>query len=245
MTPLLQASGLSKSFGAVEALRNVSFDLFEGELVAMVGDNGAGKSTVAKILAGALRPDAGSLMVDGHPIEFGDPQASIELGINTVYQDLALVPNLDVTSNVFLGRELVRRYAGIRFLRTNAMRRATQEYLAELEVNIPSVSGRIVGSMSGGQRQAVAVARSAYWAKRLLILDEPTAALGVRESQAVLRLVRRLRDQGLAVLMISHILPHVMELADRALVMRHGEIVADLRGDIDTENLVSLIVGFA
>ena len=243
---ILSVHGLKKHFGTIDALQDVSFALSRGELVALVGDNGAGKSTLAKIVAGAIRPDEGEILVDDKPVTFSSPADAIAVGISTVYQDLALVPNLDVTSNIFLGRELVSKVAAISFLRKNAMQRAAADYLRQLEVNVPAVTGRVVGTMSGGQRQAVAIARSAYWARRLLILDEPTAALGVRESRAVLRLVRGLADQGIAVLMISHILPHVMELADRVLVMRHGQLVADLLGEnIETDQLISLIVGYS
>ena len=240
---VVSVRGLSKSFGSIDALRNVDLDIYAGELVAMVGDNGAGKSTFAKILSGTIKADSGVLQIGGRQVEFDSPQHALALGIHTVYQDLALVPTLDVTANLFLGRELT--VGPFRFLRSRAMVNRARSFLKDLEVNVPDVAGRVIASMSGGQRQAVAIARAAFWAERLLILDEPTAALGVREARAALSLVRRLRDRGLAVLMISHVLPHIVGLADRIVVLRHGEKVADLTGDVSSDRLISLIVGYA
>lgn len=239
---VVRASGLAKSYGAIDAVVDVDLEIRAGELVAMVGDNGAGKSTLAKMLAGAIQPDSGTIEVRGAPMSFSAPDDAMRAGIHTVYQDLALVSNMDVSANIFLGRELT--VTPLRIVRSAEMARRASGFLDELEVDVPQVHGRIVGTMSGGQRQAVAVARASYWATTLLIMDEPTAALGVREARAVLSLVRRLRDNGLAVLMISHILPHIMELADVVVVMRHGSKVAEIRGEVEAERLISLIVGY-
>lgn len=245
----LRARKLTKSYGPVTALQGVDFDINEGELVAVVGDNGAGKSTLIKILSGVVQPDSGELEVDGKPVHIRSPKEAAQLGIETVYQDLALAPNLDVAGNVFLGREpLVKSRLGRLFRvvdRRQMIQRVTEE-LKQLGVNIPAVHDLTVGTMSGGQRQAVAIARSAVWASRVLLMDEPTAALGVRESDAVLRLIQRIRQRGIAVVMISHILPHVIDLADRVVVMRQGAKVAELKNDehLTHDRLIGLIVGY-
>lgn len=245
--PILSARQLSKSFGPVRALHNVDFDIYEGELIAVVGDNGAGKSTLIKILSGVLHADSGEIRVDDKPVQIRSPKDSAQLGIETVYQDLALAPNLDVAGNVFLGREPVVKGIGRFFgvFDQQAMVQRVEQELRQLEVNVPGVHSLEVGTMSGGQRQAVAIARSAVWASRVLLMDEPTAALGVKESQAVLRLIQRIRQRGIADVMISHILPHVIDLADRIAVMRQGAKVAELKGDgISHDRLIALIVGY-
>ena len=245
--PLISMRGISKHFGMVRAVHEVDLDVGAAEVVAVVGDNGAGKSTLIKILAGAVPADTGEISVGGAPRRIHSPIDARKLGIETIYQDLALLPNLDVVSNLFLGREewarRPLRLLGVVSRRT--MREAARRHLAELQINIPYISGTPVGSLSGGQRQSVAIARAAAWASKLMIMDEPTAALGVAQSQAVLDLVRRIRERGTSVVIISHILPHVLELADRIVVMRHGEKVADVAAEgVSQDELIELIVGF-
>jgi ABC-type sugar transport system ATPase subunit len=244
--PVIAVTQAVKRFGGVVALDHVSLAVHAGEVVALLGDNGAGKSTLIKCLAGVHRPDAGTIEMDGHPVRIDAPATARALGIETVYQDLALFDNLDPAANFYAGRELagpawVPRW--LRVLRPREMRAATSAVLEELRVSVPA-GGATVGLMSGGQRQAVAVARAAAFASRVVILDEPTAALGARESRSVLDLIVRLRDQGKAVIVISHALDHVIEVADRAIVMRRGRVVGE---EVPTrENqprIVSLIVG--
>jgi len=242
---VLAASGLRKSYGAIVAVDGVDLQIRRGEVLAVVGDNGAGKSTVVKMLCGAVRPDAGEVMLEGERVSFAHPAAARAAGVETVFQDLALAPNRDVVENLFLGRELM--YGGalapLRLLNRVGMRRQALEQLRALEVNVPRPVGTAIGRMSGGQRQAVAIARAAFWASRVMFMDEPTAALGVRESSAVLRLVRRVADQGVSIVMVSHALPHVIELADRIIVLRHGRVVGERTSVSDVTELVSLIVG--
>ena len=245
--PFVQMRGMSKHYGMVRALHAVDLDVGHGEIVAVVGDNGAGKSTLIKILSGAVPPDSGEIHVDGALRRFHGPNDARKLGIETVYQDLALLPNLDVVSNLFLGRERMRpgalRWLGV--VSRRRMREEAREHLDELRIRIPAISGTPVGSLSGGQRQSVAIARAAAWASRLMIMDEPTAALGVAQSRAVLELARRVRDRGTSVVIISHILPHVLEIADRIVVMLHGEKVADMPASgVTQDQLIELIVGF-
>jgi simple sugar transport system ATP-binding protein len=244
-TPVLTGRNLSKYYGPVTALDSVSIEIYSGEILAIVGDNGAGKSTLVKMLSGAIIPDAGEIFIDGSPIRFDSPQAARQHGIETVYQDLALAPNRDVVQNLYLGREIC--YGGILkpfgFLSSRKMRRVAEQHLSQLEVGLPRISGLPIGHMSGGQRQCVAVARAAFWSSKVMFMDEPTAALGVRESEAVLRLIRRVAVSGTAVALISHAIPHVVALADRIVVLRHGRTAADLRGSVSVEDVVNLIVG--
>jgi D-xylose transport system ATP-binding protein len=245
-TPMLAVTDAVKRFGGVVALDHVSIAVNAGEVLALLGDNGAGKSTLIKCLAGVHRLDAGSIEVDGVPVRIDSPGNAQALGIETVYQDLALFDNLDPAANFYAGREIagpawLPRW--LRLMRPRQMRSATNAVLDELRVTLPAAAVS-VGLMSGGQRQAVAVARAAAFASRIVVLDEPTAALGARESRSVLDLIVRLRDQGKAVIVISHALDHVIEVADRAVVMRRGRVVGE---EIPTrENqprIVSLIVG--
>ncbi len=246
---VLEARGLSKSYGPIEALKDVDLVVRRGTLTAIVGDNGAGKTTLMKILSGALRRDHGEVVLRGEPRHFASPLQARQAGIETVYQDLALAPNLDAVANIFLGRELMWHMFGIPFplfrvLDRRKMRRLAMAEIERLDVKIPRLTGVPVGQMSGGQRQAVAIARAAYWASDVLLMDEPTAALGVAESRAVLALVRKVLDDGMAVVMISHVMPHVIELADDVVVLRHGLKMADLPAEgLRTQDVVQLIVG--
>jgi ABC-type sugar transport system ATPase subunit len=242
---VLEGVGLRKRYGTITAVDDVDIAIRAGEITAIVGDNGAGKSTLVKMLCGAVRPDAGEVRVAGEQVAMRNPLVARERGIEVVFQDLALAPNRDVVANLFLGRETTRSgvWTPFGFLDRRAMRRRAREQLASLEVNVPRLTGVPIAHLSGGQRRAVAVARAAFWAERAMLMDEPTAALGVRESAQVLKLARSIADRGLAVVLISHILPHVMELADRVVVMRHGRKVAELTEDISSERLVRLIVG--
>jgi fructose transport system ATP-binding protein len=226
--PILEAHGLVKHFGHVVALDGADFELYPGEIVAIIGDNGAGKSTLIKSLSGALQPDDGEIRLDGERVRFRSPGDARRAGIETVYQDLAVAPSLDIASNIFLGREARWRGPlglGLRLLDKRRMRREAAQHFAELQIGVQSIS-QPVENLSGGQRQGVAVARAAKWARRLAIMDEPTAALGVRETRQVLDLIQRVRERGLPVIIISHDMPHVFELADRILIMRLGKRVA-------------------
>ena len=235
-----------KRFGGVTALDDVSIEVHRGEVLALLGDNGAGKSTLIKCLTGVHRLDAGTIEMDGEAVRIDSPAAARAQGIETVYQDLALFDNLDPAANFYAGREIASPSwlpSWLRVMRPGAMQAETDALLERLQVRLPA--GRVsVGLMSGGQRQAVAVARAAAFASRVVILDEPTAALGARESRSVLDLIVRLRAAGQAVVVISHALDHVIEVADRALVMRRGRVVGE---EVPTrENqprIVSLIVG--
>nr|WP_264065894.1 ATP-binding cassette domain-containing protein [Mycolicibacterium komossense]MCV7225140.1 sugar ABC transporter ATP-binding protein [Mycolicibacterium komossense] len=234
-----EARGLTKRFGAIVACEDISIEFRRGEITAIIGDNGAGKSTLIKMLTGATRPDEGTLMLKGAEVKFSSPLDARLQGVEGVYQELALAPNLDVTSNVFLGRELSKW--GV--LDSRRMAQRARAEVATLNINLPGVSGIPIGSMSGGQRQCVAIARSAYWAKDIMLLDEPTAALGLRESQAVLDLIKQIRSRGLAVGIISHDLPHVAEIADRVVVLRHGRKVAELAHQkLTVPQLMDLII---
>jgi fructose transport system ATP-binding protein len=226
--PILEAQGLVKRYGQVVALNGADFELYPDEILAIIGDNGAGKSTLIKALSGALRPDDGEIRLDGKPVHFRSPRDARRAGIETVYQDLAVAPALDIASNIFLGRESRRRGPlglALRILDKRAMRREAARHFADLKIGVQSMA-QPVENLSGGQRQGVAVARAAKWAQRLAIMDEPTAALGVKETRQVLDLIRRVRDRGLPVILISHDMPHVFELADRIQIMRLGRRVA-------------------
>jgi fructose transport system ATP-binding protein len=226
--PVFQARGIVKRFGHVTALSGADFDLYPDEVLAVIGDNGAGKSTLIKVLSGAYLPDEGTIRLDGEEVHFRTPLDARRAGIETVYQDLAVAPALDIASNLFLGRELRRRGplgTGLRMLDKRGMRRQAGEALAELKIGVQSLRVA-VENLSGGQRQGVAVARAAAWGRRVLIMDEPTAALGVKETGQVVDLIKRVRERGLPVILISHDMPHVFELADRIHIMRLGKRVA-------------------
>ena len=244
--PMLSVRSGTKRFGGVLALDEVDVDVFAGEVLAILGDNGAGKSTLIKCMSGVHRLDSGEIVLDGDPVQMHSPSDARALGIETVYQDLALFDNLSPSANFYAGREMAWPPwlpTGMRLLRRRSMSQVTQDVLDRLQVALPDFDAP-VGLMSGGQRQAVAVARATAFASRLVILDEPTAALGVREAARVLDLIRRLRGEGKAVVVISHAMDHVIEVADRAVVMRRGRKVGELTPSEDSrEQIVSLIVG--
>ena len=244
--PLLAVRGATRRFGAVTALDDVTFTVGAGEVLAILGDNGAGKSTLIKCISGAHGLHSGTIELDGRPVTISSPAAARALGIETVYQDLALFDNLNPIDNFYAGREVASpRWLprGMRLLRRREMFETTEAVVRRLRVGLPDLHGP-VGLLSGGQRQAVAVARAAAFASRLVILDEPTAALGVRESRQVLDLIVRLRDEGKGVVVISHAMDHVIEVADRAVVLRRGRKVGELVPSEDTHrDMVSLIVG--
>ena len=241
--PLLQAQGVSLSFGSVRALRDVSLDLRPGEVTALVGDNGAGKSTLVRCISGIHRPDSGHILFDGSHTDFRSPEDAREAGIETVHQNLALVEDLTVWQNLFLNREVVRRIGPVALLNRRAMQRQAQEMVSTLAVNVPAVTSR-VRRLSGGQRQAVAICRAAGFSSKLVIMDEPTAALGVQETARVEELILRLRNEGHAVLLVSHNFAQVMRLSDQVWVMRSGQCVAGRRTDQTTgEEIVALITG--
>jgi D-xylose transport system ATP-binding protein len=220
-TPLLQLRNITKSFGSVQALSNVDFEVNQGEVMALVGDNGAGKSTLIKCIAGTHSPDSGEILFEGQEVHIHGPKDSARLGIEVVYQDLALCDNLDVVQNMFLGREIQR----FQILNEAAMEQRTSETLKSLAVTTIRSVRQPVATLSGGQRQSVAVAKAVQWNSKLVILDEPTAALGVAQTEQVLALVRRLGEQGLGVVLISHNLHDVFETADRITVLRLGRDV--------------------
>lgn len=236
--PVLSLRGISKGFGAVQALTDIHLDVYPGEVVALVGDNGAGKSTLVKVLAGVHPQDAGTITFDSQEVSIPSPAASRELGIATVFQDLALCDNLDVVSNLFLGREITHGT-----LNEEEMEKRSWSLLRQLSARIPSV--RIaVASLSGGQRQTVAIARSLIGDPRVVILDEPTAALGVAQTAEVLNLIERLRERGLGVILISHNMADVQAVADRVAVLRLGRNNGDFRvPDVSYEEIISAITG--
>jgi simple sugar transport system ATP-binding protein len=243
--PLLRVRGINKSFGAVQALTGVDFEVRRGEVVALIGDNGAGKSTLINVMTGVFPPDSGEIVFEGKRVEFVSPHDARERGIEAVYQDLAVAPQLDAVANIFLGRE--RRMSGIRgrlgFLDQQRMRRETDEQLEELHVRIPAPA-KPLSTFSGGQRQGVAVARAVMWASKVVVMDEPTAALGVAQAGMVLDLIRRVRQTGIPVVFISHNMPQVFDVADRVVVLRLGEVVAELDPEkASTDDAVAAMTG--
>ena len=245
-TPILKARGLVKRYGQVTALDGADFELLPGEVLAVIGDNGAGKSTLIKALSGALVPDEGEIFLDGEPVHFSSPLDARRHGIETVYQDLAVAPAMTIADNLFLGRELRRR--GVlgtlfRMLDKKRMLREASSHMQDLQIGIRSMR-QTVETLSGGQRQGVAVARSAAFAQHVVIMDEPTAALGVKESGMVLDLICQVRDRGLPVIMISHNMPHVFEVSDRVHIQRLGKRVAVIDPDnYSTSDAVAIMTG--
>lgn len=248
--PILEVSGINKCFGAVEALINVDFRVYPRELVGLVGDNGAGKSTLIKIISGVEHADSGVIIFEGKEVNIQTPDDAKLLGIETLYQDLALINNLDVIANMFLGREKVTSmlFGDLKVLKNREMEAETIKILRNLKINLSSVREK-VEVMSGGERQAIALGRAAGWGKKLVLLDEPTAALGVKESRQALALMERLRDQGMSAVIISHNLEHVFSVVDRVVVLRQGVIRGERQikdvVDHDTiaDEIVSMITG--
>ncbi len=243
--PVIATRGITKHFGTVQALRGVDLDVYAGEVVGLVGDNGAGKSTLVNILSGALQPNDGSILVDGKTVGFASSLEARRAGIETVYQDLSLAPDLSVWANIFLGREQsVKGPLGwFHWLDRKAMARAAEADLERTRIRIGSVSS-LAGRLSGGQRQAIAVGRAVAWGSRVILMDEPTAALGVEQQAKVGELVRSVCDQGVPILLISHNLPQIHALCDRVVVLFQGRVVADLRPATCTvEEIVSWITG--
>jgi len=242
--PLLELRGVAKRFGAVQALSGVDFEVGAGEVVGLVGDNGAGKSTLVKIISGVHPADAGEYRFEGRPVEVASPRAAAELGVQAVYQDLALCENLDVVANLFLGREPAQVLPGpLALLDELSMERRAHLLVGELHVRIPSLRAA-VAALSGGQRQSVAVARAVLWDSRVVLLDEPTAALGVEQTQQVKELIRSLRQRGLGVVVISHNLADVFEVTDRIVVLRQGrQVAAFATAEATPQAVVAAITG--
>ncbi|MGB3595317.1 MAG: ATP-binding cassette domain-containing protein [Ornithinimicrobium sp.] len=243
--PILEARQVSRSFGHVRALDQADFDVYDGEVVAIIGDNGAGKSTLVKALTGNLALDSGQLLFQGHDVNITSPQQASALGMEVVYQDLALAPHLNPVQNMFLGREIPRAglLGRLGFMDEKKMRASAEQGFAELGGTVRSFTAPI-GSMSGGQRQQVAIARAISWADKLVFLDEPTAALGVVQTKNVLESIKRVKAKGIAVVLISHSMPHVLEVADRVHVMRLGTKVATFEASqTSVEELVGAMTG--
>lgn len=244
-TPVLSVRGISKRFGGVQALNRVSFDLKPGEVLALAGDNGAGKSTLIKCISGVYQPDEGEVRFKGQPVEMANPREARQLGIETIYQDLALADNLDVGANVFLGREPTKHYLGlVPAIDRKRMRDVAHDVLQTLEIEIPkSKLTRPVRTLSGGQRQAVAIGRAIYWKANVLIMDEPTAALGVPEQRKVRELILRLKEQEVGVVFISHNLQDIFAVSDRILVLHRGTAAGERRIDqTNHDEIVKLMV---
>ncbi|QWF82782.1 Fructose import ATP-binding protein FrcA [Amycolatopsis sp. CA-230715] len=245
MTILLDARNLTKRYGSVEALRGASFQARAGEVTALIGDNGAGKSTLVKCLSGAEQPTSGDIVLDGEKVTLESPTVARELGIETVYQDLAVAPELDPAANLFLGREIHRKgiLGKLGMIDKAEMRRQAVEHFKRLGVTLQSTEVPI-GSLSGGQRQSVAVVRSVTWASKVVFMDEPTAALGVVQTERVLDVIKKVRDEGIAVVLISHSMPEVLSVADRVEVLRLGKRVARFEAkDATLEDLVAAMTG--
>lgn len=245
-TPVLRVKSVSKRFGAVTALENVSIDLYTGDSVGVVGDNGAGKSTLLKIMSGVYQPDEGTLEINGQEVSFDSPRSARASGIEAVYQDLSLVDDMSVSENMFLGREvMVDGLAGkLGVISPKTMRERAAETIKKLRVSIPGLGAAVVRRMSGGQRQSAAIARAIFWGRKVMLLDEPTAALGVKEQDEVERLIQELRVEKLPIMVIAHNLPLVFRLTDRIVVLRHGSAVATLRTDqTSPEEVVAFITG--
>jgi ABC-type sugar transport system ATPase subunit len=239
----IECKDIKKSFGSVEALKGVSITAKPGEVTAIIGDNGAGKSTLIKCISGVYSSDQGAILINGEQVSFTNPEESRSSGIETVYQTLSLIEDLSIWQNLFLNREITKGFGPFKVLNKSKMKNEASQMLKNLDVHIPSIKSRTRG-LSGGQRQAVAICRAAGWGSSVVIMDEPTAALGVRETAKVEELIKRMKTQGLAILLISHNFDQVLRLADQIWVMRQGELMAGLRADETTgDELVALITG--
>lgn len=241
--PLLRVDNIKKSFGPVEALKGVTFDVNPGEVVALLGDNGAGKSTLVKIIAGNQEASGGTLYFDGKPTKFTGPADAKAAGIETVYQDLSLCPNIDVVGNFFMGRELCRKVLGVNVLDEARMQAEAERTIRGLGSRIPSVR-TLVGLLSGGQRQAIELARFVHWGGKLVMLDEPFAALGVEQTRRGLEMIQKVKELGIAVIVITHNMLHAFQVADRVVVLRHGVVAGDHDVSSTTpEDVVAMITG--
>jgi ABC-type sugar transport system ATPase subunit len=240
---ILEGRNLVKTYGSVEALSDVTFQLPRHEVVALLGDNGAGKSTLIKILSGAIAPTSGEIFLDGKKVEFNSTRDAKDLGIETVYQNLALVDCLSIEKNIYLGKEIVKKYLGLEVLQNKAMRQGALKFLQGVGISIDDPQ-RAVEELSGGQRQAVAISKGAYWTDKILILDEPTAALGVRETGRILELILELKKKGLSIILITHNMEHAFLVADRFFVLRVGEKVGERKkSETSHEEIVKMITG--
>jgi D-xylose transport system ATP-binding protein len=241
--PLLRLDSITRNFGAIEALRGISFDIRRGEVVALLGDNGAGKSTLVKIISGGLEPSSGRIVYDGEERHFAAPADAKAVGIETVYQDLSLCTNVDVVANFFMGREVVKRYFGIPVLQERAMEEAVAQAMANAGTRIPSLRTN-VEHLSGGQRQAIELNRFVYWGGKLVLLDEPFAALGVEQTRRGLEMIKRIAAQGIAVVIITHIMAQAFQVADRMVVIRQGLVAGDVaRDQTSPDQVVQMITG--
>ncbi len=239
----IECKDIKKSFGSVEALKGVSISAKPGEVTAIIGDNGAGKSTLIKCISGVYSSDQGAILINGEEVHFTNPEESRSSGIETVYQTLSLIEDLSIWQNLFLNREITKGFGPFKVLNKSKMKDEASKMLKNLDVHIPSIKSR-TRRLSGGQRQAVAICRAAGWGSSVVIMDEPTAALGVRETAKVEELIKRMKSQGLAILLISHNFDQVLRLADQIWVMRQGELMAGLRADETSgDELVALITG--
>lgn len=243
-SPLLEVRNLSKNFGPVQALNDLTMHVGAGEVVALAGDNGAGKTTLIKAISGVYRPSSGSVLLEGQEVSFASPQAARERGIETIYQDLALADNLSIGANIFLGREpMTKRFGFLPVLDRKKMAQAAKETMALLDFHVSRMEAP-VSNFSGGQRQAVAIGRAVYWNARILIMDEPTAALGVPEQRKVISLIHQLKAQGRGVIFISHNLQDIFAVSDRIVVLRRGVMAGERRiADTTHDEVVKLMVG--
>ncbi len=240
---LLKLEGITKSFGAIEALRGIDMEISKGEVVALLGDNGAGKSTLVKIIAGGLKPTSGRMMFEGQVRQFDSPAAAKAAGIETVYQDLSLCTNADVVANFFMGREITRRFLGIPILQEREMERIVAKAMADAGTKIPSLRTN-VEHLSGGQRQAIELNRFVHWGGRLVLLDEPFAALGVEQTRRGLKIIQQVASRGIGVIVITHIMEQAFLVADRIVVIRQGVVAGDLKRTQTTpEEVIDLITG--
>ena len=241
--PLLVLDNITKNYGAIEALKGISFSIGKGEVVALLGDNGAGKSTLVKIISGGLQPTSGQMLFEGEEFEAKTPAEAKAAGIETVYQDLSLCTNVDVVANFFMGREITRKIAGIPFLDERAMEEITTKALTSAGTRIPSMRTK-VEHLSGGQRQAIELNRFAHWGGKLLLLDEPFAALGVEQTRRGLDMIRHVASQGIGVVIITHIMQQAFQVADRIVVIRHGVVAGDVdRTKTSPDAVIEMITG--
>ncbi len=243
LPPVLEGRDLSKKYGGLDALINVTIRIRRNEVVALLGDNGAGKSTLVKILSGAITPSGGQIFMDGSPVQLRTTREAKDLGIETVYQDLALVDCLSIEENIYLGKEIVKKQFGIEVLQNSKMKSGALKYLSEVGINIDDPD-RLVSELSGGQRHAVAISKGAFWTEKILILDEPTAALGVQETNKILDMIISLRLRGLTIIFITHNMQHAFLVADRFFVLRAGEKVGEReKQETDPNEIVKMITG--